>query len=1048
MEEMVMQETKVRRVLQPARFIRVWFGGLLLSWLFAFVAGAQTREVMSLDGTWNIATDPDNKGKTEQWFSAIPGATRSVLVPGIIQKAFPGYHGVAWYWTKFQTTLKGNPGSSYAIKFHEVDYYADIWLNGTLLGSHEGAEIPFEIDCGKALKFGGENLLTVRVINPVEEPIDGFVMEDIAHRFKFNKNYCPGVMYNYGGITQEVELVENNPVRIMDIHAQADIAKSCIKVSVKIRSNQKSAVKCRLAATVRLRNSDVPITNQSLSITAPGGESYHQLIIPIAQPRWWSPDDPQFYCVTIDMDDGVGKNTCKEQKTVRCGFRELRVENGYFHLNGKRIFLRCTLTINDYSFGEKISFDHLRRDLIFAKAAGFNMIRFITGGAYPEQLDLCDEIGLMVYEESFVSWYLSDPSLKTKYSDLSKMPGRFDNSMLGIVARDRNHPSIVIWGLLNETIDGPVFRHAYNSLGKLRLLDDSRLVLLNSGRWDGIISVGSLSNPKSMEWEPVWGKETEGGLPATKVDAQGKGEITFVQAGDPLGRAEQMVFGDFHKYPTVPYDRNARSFLRTHAGDSKPVFLSENGVGSLLDVINGLRQYQAADSPVELDNAALLRKQAEMFLADWNRFGMNDVYPFPEDVFADSYRQQARQLRLGFDLIRSNPKICGYSISELVDWNEGAGMWTFWRELKPDMMETLREGWAPLRWCLFVEPGNVYTGRPFEVEAVLATEDVLEPGTYPAHLKIFGSAGTVWEKKVEFSVPEPVKGADAPLTVNVLHESVNLDLPPGVYEFAASLERGGAPTGERRTFYVSEVPSQPVKSKMTLLGIEPKVAEWLKSRGVTCRQFDPTGQNASEVILVGDLSKTGTGLKDWRELLERTARGSTIVFLSPAAFKRGEDATGWLPLVKKGRCYLFYDWIYHKECVAKAHPIFEGLQGKGVMNWEYYDQLIPHYIFDGQDTPDEVAAASFATGYQDGGVDNFRSGYASGLLFAGYRFGQGRFFINTFPMLENLDANPAADRMLLNIIRYVQIDADKPLAALPDDFNSLMDKLYKPESDR
>jgi hypothetical protein len=104
------------------------------------------------------------------------------------------------------------------------------------------------------------------------------------------------------------------------------------------------------------------------------------------------------------------------------------------------------------------------------------------------------------------------------------------------------------------------------------------------------------------------------------------------------------------------------------------------------------------------------------------------------------------------------------------------------------------------------------------------------------------------------------------------------------------------------------------------------------------------------------------------------------------------------------------------------------------MNWEYYDQLIPHFVFAGQDTPDDVAAASFATGYQDGTVrETFRLGYASGLLFAGYRFEHGRFFVNTFPMLENLDINPPADRMLLNIIRYAQNQTAQTLEALPAD---------------
>ncbi len=81
----------------------------------------------------------------------------------------------------------------------------------------------------------------------------------------------------------------------------------------------------------------------------------------------------------------------------------------------------------------------------------------------------------MVYEESYAAWLLGDSP---------KLAERYDESVLGMIRRDRNHPSVVIWGLLNETADGPVFRHAAGLLPTLRTLDDSRLVMLNSGRWD------------------------------------------------------------------------------------------------------------------------------------------------------------------------------------------------------------------------------------------------------------------------------------------------------------------------------------------------------------------------------------------------------------------------------------------------------------------------------------------------------------------------------------------------------------------------------------
>ena len=162
------------------------------------------------------------------------------------------------------------------------------------------------------------------------------------------------------------------------------------------------------------------------------------------------------------------------------------------------------------------------------------------------------------------------------------------------------------------------------------------------------------------------------------------------------------------------------------------------------------------------------------------------------------------------------------------------------------------------------------------------------------------------------------------------------------------------------------------------------------------------------------------------------AQGSVAIFLSPAAFARGNDPVGWLPLANKGRCYAFNDWLYHKECVAKLHPLFDGLQAKGIMDWDYYGSVIPHHLFDGQDTPEEVIAAAFAVSYPCPG------GYASGVLLGAYPFGAGRFYLNTLHILENVDQHPAADRLLLNLVAYARRFVDRPIASLPEGFEALL----------
>ena len=103
---------------------------------------------------------------------------------------------------------------------------------------------------------------------------------------------------------------------------------------------------------------------------------------------------------------------------------------------------------------------------------------------------------------------------------------------------------------------------------------------------------------------------------------------------------------------------------------------------------------------------------------------------------------------LTFDLIRSNPKLCGYNLTGMLDHAlTGEGVWSFWREWKPGVFDALSDGWAPLRWCLFAHPLHGYAGRPLTVEAVLANEDVLPAGEYPARFRVIGPEGVAWERR-------------------------------------------------------------------------------------------------------------------------------------------------------------------------------------------------------------------------------------------------------------------------------------------------------------
>ncbi len=977
--------------------------------------GAVYAPVIRLDGEWLLATDPQNVGRAQQWFRRAASEAKRALVPGVIQQAFPGYWGVAWYWHEFTPVVNPYPQGRYLLKFGAVDYRADVWLNGTSIGQHEGGDTPFVIDATDSIRPGAINLVAVRVLVPGNKPIDGVVLDETPHRNK-RVDFMPGSEYDIGGITEPVELVLTPAVRIDDLYLRPDWKTGKIGVQAGINNASGKATGGRLHFEISIAPSGQTIIAETLDQNLNPDHSAINAELRVQDHRLWDLGEPFLYRVTARVE--VPGQDGFHQVSARCGFRDFRVTNGYFRLNGKRLFLRSTHTGNHCPWGQVWPPpgypDLLRLDLVHAKSVGYNCIRAISGLLLPYQIDLCDELGLLVYEESYAAWLLHDsPRMKDLY----------ELSVREMILRDRNHPSVAVWGMLNETFDSPTFREAVSALKLVRSLDPMRLVLLSSGRWDGQMSIGSVSNPDSSEWECVWAKESPGAgtLPVLQdTKARWSHEVG--------GYVESM--GDVHFYPEDPQTPEVNALLREVDQDAKPVFVSETGIGSLFNCIHEMRYYEQARIPTDAEDYNLLKSMSDRLTADWDRWGLDSVYPFPECLLHESQVAMARHRLLVFNNIRSNPKACGYNITGMLDHAfTGEGIWRFWRDYKPGVMDAVQDGWAPVRWCLFANPTHTYLGRPVKLEAVLANEDVLRPGTYAARFRVWGPEGIAWDRQSNIVIPEARTGEDGPLAVPVLSEDVVIKGPAGAYKIIPYIERGAAPPETSWEFYLTDPALLPrLDQHIRLWGIPANAEAWLKSHGASTETFGGTAPGQRELILVGYVSEKG-GAEDWKELATRMAAGSSVVFLSPLAFKRGDDKTAWLPLTQKGRIYRFHDWLYHKECVAKAHPIFEGLQSRAMLNWYYYGPMIPHYLFDGQATPaDGAVAAAFATGY------NAPGGYASGILTASYQFGAGRFIVNTFPILENLDSHPAADRMLLNLVRHVGRDFGGPVASLPGDF--------------
>jgi len=306
-------------------------------------------------------------------------------------------------------------------------------------------------------------------------------------------------------------------------------------------------------------------------------------------------NDPYLYRVTARV--WVEKSESFDERSVRCGFRDFRFENGYFRLNGRRILPRGPVLPAHYPIGFSVpsDSDYFRREVVAMKMMGMNICRLIFGGTTARQPDVFDELGVMVYQASYGEGGIGFDGVNFS-PEFPKRDEGFDRAVARIVRRDRNHPSVVCWGLTNERENDSHFRHvAEKTLPMVRFLDDSRMVMLNSGRFDNDWRLGSLCNPGSWRWE------------------------------SPLH--------DRHWYPDVPHSAEVIRALRNLGTKDAPVLLSEYGIANAVDLPRYARHFEQRGAE-DAEDARYFRDMLSQFMTDWKRWRLADCWARPEPPLA------------------------------------------------------------------------------------------------------------------------------------------------------------------------------------------------------------------------------------------------------------------------------------------------------------------------------------------------------------------------------------------------------------------------------
>jgi beta-galactosidase len=370
---------------------------------------------------------------------------------------FPG--GTGWYRKTFHTPANWK-GRRVSVEFDGVYRDATVYLNGHKLGTHPYGYTAFRFDLTPELNFAGANVLAVRVDNSAQP----------------NSRW-----YSGSGIYRHVRVVVTDPTHVAHwgvFVTTPEATGASAKVSIRTRvTNESSGAAGVMVETTLLDNvgNKIGSAQSGLSI-APGKDEDAAQEVTISHPALWSPESPTLYrAVSTIRKDGK----IIDQAITPFGIRSLAwsAENGLL-LNGKPIKLTGGSVHHDNGPLGAAAFDRAEeRRVELLKAAGMNAVRTAHNPPSSAFLNACDRLGLLVLDEPFDVWQAH----KVKFDYGSDFDEWWKQDVSSMVLRDRNHPSIVIWGIGNEIPELEVDRGA--ELGKqiadqVRALDNTRPLTL------------------------------------------------------------------------------------------------------------------------------------------------------------------------------------------------------------------------------------------------------------------------------------------------------------------------------------------------------------------------------------------------------------------------------------------------------------------------------------------------------------------------------------------------------------------------------------------
>lgn len=381
--------------------------------------------------------------------------------------------GMGWYRKTFYVPAAWKDKKT-DIYFEGVYMNAEVFINGRSLGVRPYGYSSYYYSLSPYLKYGGENVIAVKVDN-TQQP---------------NSRW-----YSGSGIYRHVWLMVTGPLHI----SQWGVAVSTPKIStrqaiVQVKTLVKNETAMRQKITVRTTLYNASLypngNNQSFVELAPDSEKEITHNIIVKHPSLWSPEKPVLYSARVKISQ-AGKDI--DEAKTDFGIRSLNysMDSG-FQLNGKTVKLSGGCVHHDNGCLGAAAYDRAEeRKVELLRSAGFNAVRTSHNPPSEAFLNACDRLGMLVMDEAFDCWRIG----KNKNDYAKYFADWWKRDLEGMIRRDRNHPSIVMWSTGNEIVErGEAQAVATATMLKnfIRTLDTTRPVtsaVVNLNKWERLDSL-------------------------------------------------------------------------------------------------------------------------------------------------------------------------------------------------------------------------------------------------------------------------------------------------------------------------------------------------------------------------------------------------------------------------------------------------------------------------------------------------------------------------------------------------------------------------------